>query len=517
MVKQSTGVPIAALRTDADADERVGNRVLVYRSVLDAIRRGVLAPGARLPSARAFAADWGVARGAVDDAFEQLQIEGLVERRVGDGTYVRADLPMVAAAPVVPLVRPPSAQARRVLERFAVFMGKPRRLELPHKVLAPQALFPRAPMTAGFPLEVWRRLVHRAHSEAYRHLLTYGPAAGLPQTREAIARHLSLARGTECQPSQVLILNSPMQAVELIARVLLEPGDKVWVEDPGHPSLPPLFQALHAEVVPVPFDAQGLDVRAGRAAAPTAAAVYLHPLTQFPLGIRTSSARRAELLQWADESGAWIVEGNMNDEIAHDARAPRSFQRLDRAERVLLMGTLEGIMYPSLRLAYLVVPPRLVEVFVAMRGLMGDHSSNAMQLALAWFIDEGHMSTHLRSLRRLSRRRRDTLLAAVQRELPRWARLGPTDSGTHACLHLPAAVPDVEVVERIRAQGVLSFALSSVSATAKGLNGLVLGYSSFDEASIDAAIAIIGEVLKAMAAGTKEAAAGPQRASRTGA
>jgi len=369
---------------------------------------------------------------------------------------------------------------------------------LPLTLLTPMALFPRAPMTEQFPLATWRRLMARALGEDYRDHLSYGPAAGLPALREAIARHLSLTRATMCTPQQVLVLNSPMQAIELIARVLLEPGDAVWLEDPGHASLVSLFQVLRAQVVGVPLDARGLDVAAGRAAAPDAAAAYLHPLTQFPLGVRTDSARRAELLQWADESGAWIIEGNFNDEIAHDGAAPVALQALDRSDRVLLMGTFEGIMFPSLRLAYLVVPERLVEVFVAMRGLLGDHTNASLQLAMAAFIDEGHMSKHLRVLRQLSSERRDAIVAAA-RHLPDWARLGPTSAGTHVCLHLPQMVSDMEVMRRIREHGVIALALSSCCWNPRPWNGLVLGYGAFAPAVIEQAMRVIGRVLREFA------------------
>ena len=437
MVKQASGVLIQPLVRPAS--ERVSRRLQVYQTVLDAIHRRVLAPGARLPSARQLATDWGVARGAVDEAFAQLQIEGYLERRVGDGTYVTRH-PQPALQPDTPrVVRPPSQSAQQVLNRFSVYLGKPRQLELPHVLLTPVPLFPRAPMIEQFPLAIWRRLMVRALGEPYRAHLSYGPAAGLPALREAIARHLSLTRATMCSAEQVLVLNSPMQAIELIGRVLLEPGDKVWLEDPGHASLVSLFQVMRAQVVGVPLDARGLDVAAGCAAAPDAAAVYLHPLTQFPLGVRTDSARRAELLQWADESGAWVIEGNFNDEIAHDGAAPVAFQSLDRSDRVLLMGTFEGIMFPSLRLAYLVVPERLVEVFVAMRGLLGDHSNTSLQIAMAAFIDEGHMSNHLRLLRHVSRQRRDALVAAARRHLPRVGAPGP-HRRRHPRLPAPAAV-----------------------------------------------------------------------------
>jgi GntR family transcriptional regulator/MocR family aminotransferase len=224
----------------------------------------------------------------------------------------------------------------------------------------------------------------------------------------------------------------------------------------------------------------------------------LHPLTQFPLGVRTDSARRAELLQWADESGAWIIEGNFNDEIAHDGAAPVSFQAMDRSDRVLLMGTLEGIMFPSLRLAYLVVPERLVEVFVAMRGLLGDHTNASLQIAMAAFIDEGHMSNHLRTLRQVSRERRDAFVAAAQRHLPDWAHVGPTAAGTHACVHLPPEVSDMEVMRRIREHGVMAIALSSTCWNPRPWNGLVLGYGAFTPGAIEQSMRTIGRVLREM-------------------
>jgi GntR family transcriptional regulator/MocR family aminotransferase len=493
VAKQAAGAIIQPL-IEAPG-RRMPQRLRVYRTVLDAIQRGHLRPGARLPSARQLAADWGVARGAVDDAFAQLQVEGYLERRVGDGTYVAQRPQPDRKEPEGAVVRPLSQSATAVLHRMAVYLGKPRQLELPHTLLAPTPLYPRAPMIGSFPLSVWRQLVHRSLGERFRDHLTYGPAAGLPGLREAIARHLSLTRATLCSPQQVIVLNSPSQAIELITRVLLEPGDEVWLEDPGHASLLSLFQALHVKVVGVSFDAHGLDVASGRARAPNAAAVYLHPLTQFPLGVRTDSARRAELLRWADESGAWIIEGNFNDEIAHDAEAPTAFQALDRADRVLLMGTLEGIMFPSLRLAYLVVPERLVDVFVAMRGLLGDHTNTSLQLAMAAFIDDGHMSKHLRTLRQLSRQRRDALVLAVRRHVPPWAWLGPTSAGTFACLHLPPAVRDMDVVRRIREHGVMAIALSSTCIVPDRWNALVLGYGAFEPKAIEAAVRVIGRAV----------------------
>ncbi len=510
MVKQASGVVMAA--PNAARNERVARRVRVYCALLDGIRAGSLRPGTRLPSSRQLATEWGFARGAVDEAFAQLQQEGLIERRVGDGSYVAdAAAGIVPPPAAVPVVRPLSRSAKQVLERFSVYLGKPKQSELPHVVLAEQALYPRTPMTAAFPLETWRRLITRAHSEAYRDHLTYGPAAGLPRLREAIARHLSLTRGMRVSAQQVMVVNSPVHGIELISRVLLEPGDTVWLEDPGHASMAALFQVLRAQVVGVPFDAEGLDVAAGRALAPQAAAVYFHPLTQYPLGVRTSTQRCAELLQWAEQSGAWIIEGNFNDELGHGGRVPATLQSMDVSDRVLMMGTLEGILYPALRVAYLVVPERLIDVFVAMRGLLGDHTNTALQLALTWFIDEGHLNTHLRNLREVVRARRDALRESAAKHLPPWARLGPLEAGTQACIHLPAELSDREVTRQLRLAGVIGVALSSSCIDPRHGNGLVIGYGAFEPAAIELAVAKIGEVLRRAAHAPRYQAAGENR------
>lgn len=504
VTKQVSSVFIQSLHGQAPADGQAApaQRVRVYRTVLEGVRSGTLRPGTRLPSARRLAADCAVSRGAVDEAFEQLQAEGLIERRVGDGSYVCNPLPpgtVQGAAPSVQPARPPSASARRVIDRFAPHLGQWSRLEVATELFSLPALHPRNVPTADFPLDTWRRLMNRAWGEPYRSHLNYGPSAGLPQLREAIQRHLALTRGVQCDARQVLILNSPMQAVELIARVLLEPGDKVWLEDPGHASLPVLFEVLRAQAVGVPFDRQGLDVARGRALALDARAVYLHPLGQHPTGVRTSVERGTELLRWAAEQGAWVIEGNYNTELVHDGVPPPALYSQDGGERVLLVGTFEGVMFPSLRLAYLVVPLHLADTFTAMRGLLGEHAHVATQLALTAFIDEGHMSAHLRELRRLCRQRRAALQRAVRQHLPGWVQLGPCAEGMHAALHFPAWAPDVEVFRRARKQGVGAVPLSSICWHARGLNGLALGYGGADEATIDASIRILGEVLREVA------------------
>ncbi|MFO1329502.1 MAG: PLP-dependent aminotransferase family protein [Rubrivivax sp.] len=496
-MKSAAGAPFQAFELDASGGG--AHAVQLYHAMLSAILDGRLAPGTRLPSSRQLAHELRLARGAVDDALARLQDEGLLLRRVGDGSYVASPLPRRAldgAPAAAPAPREPNAAARQVLHHMAPLMEQTRRFELSRQLFHPPVLHPRAWPMDDFPLAVWRRATTAALAEDLRDHLGYGPVAGIAALRQAIARHLALTRAVRCSPDQVIVISGPMQGVETVARVLLSPGDRVWIEDPGHPSLPLLLQLLHLRAVGVPLDAQGLEVAQGRVLAPDASLVYLHPLAQYPLGIRTSATRGAELLQWAEDSGAWILEGCFNDEITHVQPVPPALLARDRHGRVILMGTFEGVMFPSLRIAYLVVPERLVDVFKAARGLLGDHSHVATQLALARFIDEGHFARHLRRLRRLCGERRQALVDAVARHLGGLGRLGPTDAGLHATLHLPAHLVDHEVVQRLHRRGIGAESVSTRCWQVQGLNGLILSYGASAPAAIDAAVCTLGQVLR---------------------
>lgn len=496
MSKRAAGALLPTMADDAH--QLRGRRAQVYRTVLEQIRAGTLAPGARLPSARQLARDWQVARGVIDEAFAQLQAEGLLERRVGDGSYVRADLPLARLPVPATLAPEANLAARRRLEQLSPYLSLARAFELPRQQFHPPVLHPRAWPEAEFPLERWRRLMTAALQEEWRDHLGYGPTAGLPTLRSAIARHLALTRGLHCSGEQVIVVNGPLQGLETIARVLLKPGDAVWVEDPSHPSLPLLLEMLHCRVTGVPLDDEGFSAGRGLALAPGAKLAYLHPLAQFPLGTPTSRARGDALLAWAAEHEAWIVEGNFNDEIVHRPPAPAALMVRDRAERVILMGTFEGIVFPSLRIGYLVVPQRLADVFISARGPLGDHTPVAQQLALEAFIDGGHLNAHLRLLRERLGERREALRRAVRQWLPADVILGRTDTAWHACLHLPPHWPDTAVAQALHRQRIGVEALSSRCWQATGFNGLVIAYPAWPPAEIEAAIRGIALTLESM-------------------
>jgi len=474
----------------------------IAHAVRHAAASGAVAGGARLPSARQLARDWRVSRAAVEDAFAELQMEGLIERRVGDGTYLRRAPP----APVAP-PRPAAAEAQRILEH-SLLQGCPSsQLDAARRPLAVPPLHPRRTDLDNFPLDVWRRLLLQAHEEPQRALLAGAPGGGLPALREAIARHLAIHRGLVCTPQQVLVTNGPGESLQLLGRLLLAPGDTVWVEHPSHASLPLLLRSMGLQVHGVPLDAEGLDVAAGLRGAPRARLCYLHPLTQYPLGVRTGSARGAELLRWAARSGAWIVEGHMNDELVPPAEQPPPLATLDRHGRTILMGTFEGIVFPSLRVGYLVLPPALAGAFIATAQGYGEHAMAPVQWALAEFIDRGHMTALLQARRARGAAMRELVRRVLLAALPPRVRAGPLHGGLHLCLHLPAEVQDTAVAAALRAQRLYVETLSTMCWALPALNGIVLGYGGLDAAALEDGLRRVVHTLATALAGPYQPAA----------
>jgi|APTNR8051073442_1049403.scaffolds.fasta_scaffold19902_2 GntR family transcriptional regulator/MocR family aminotransferase len=502
----------------ADAD-RLPHWQQVYRAVRHAIDSGTLAAGARLPSARQLARDWQVSRGAVDEAFDQLQAEGRLQRRVGDGSYVGGPLPPPPQPSPAPKAARPAAARRQAPHRESAWVARP---------LPP--LHPRATAIDAFPLERWRRLMLQAHAEGQRDALVDAAPRGLPELRAAVARHVCRQRGLDCTADQVFVVDSPARGIALVARVLLEPGDAVWVEDPGHPSMPSLLESLGARVCGVPLDDQGFDLGSALALEPAARLAYLHPLAQYPLAQRTSPARACALLDWAVRCRGWVVEGSFNDELV---RAPEpALMARSRDDRVLLLGTFEGVMFPSLRVAYLIVPSSLVPAFDRVRAVQGHHTARGAQWALARFIDGGHLEAHLRELRARLSRQRVLLREALSWLLPPAVRVGPLDGAGHFCLHLPRALRDQDLAAQLARQGIVVEPLSGlawragspagrVGAGAPGrsaagaaaeaadrLNGLVVGHAGWDLQTLEAGLRLIGATL---AAALQAQATGPRR------
>ena len=490
------------LETTEWTASRLGVRDHVYAACLAAIRDGRLPAGCRLPSARQLAIDWRIARNTIDDALSRLQDDGLIVRRVGAGTFVAPDVHVVPSTGS--RYRKPAALGKRALR-----MASARAADVARPFVA--ASVPRpAPFNAGlaaldaFPLATWQRLAARCGRTRGTALLGYLPAAGYPPLQAAIADHLGGARGIRCSPEQVMIVNSAMQAHDLIARVLAERDDIGWIEDPGYPNLRAVLAMAGIRVVPVAVDADGLatDRAPTGGAAPTL--ICVTPSCQHPTGAIMSVARRLALLTVARRSQAWIVEDDHQAEFVWSMRAPAPLFALDGDARTLYVGTFSHTIFPSLRIAYVIVPDALIDVFHAVRRQLDDHTHGFMQAVLADFIAGGHFSAHVRKMRSLYGARRDALIGTFDRHAP-FVALGGHASGMHATLEWDARLPDATIAARAVRAGIRVLPLSRYATGPVRRNGLLLGYAALSERRIATAVARLAPALGSIDASRRPA------------
>jgi GntR family transcriptional regulator / MocR family aminotransferase len=460
------------LALDPEAPEPLHRQL--YLGIREAILAGRLPAGARVPSTRRLAEDLGVSRSTVLFAFDQLEAEGYLVGAVGSGSFVASSIPdhLLHHRPGEPVAAPRAGGPPRVAARNHEL----RRFLTVPTGLYPGAFTPGVPPVEEFPWSLWCRLAAGRHRALPRRRLYHGRAAGYPPLREAIAAHLAASRGVRCTADQVIVLASAQEALDLVCRVLLDPGDAVWLEDPSYVGSRAALVAAGARIVPVPVDDEGLIVERGVAAEPRARLALVAPSHQFPTGVTLSLERRLALLQWAGGAGAWIVEDDYDSEYRHAGRPLTALQGLDTAGRVLYIGTFNKTLFPAIRLAYLIAPASLMEWLLPMRRIGGQHAPTLDQMTLADFIVEGHYGRHLRRLRVVCRERRDALLAAAERELPGLLEITHADTGLHSVGWLPPGVDDARVSAAALEHGVLATAVSALHAGPCPRGGLILGY-----------------------------------------
>jgi GntR family transcriptional regulator/MocR family aminotransferase len=455
-----------------DPRQREPLQLQIYESVRKAILGGVLTPGARLPSSRELADDLGVSRLTAVLAFEHLAAEGYITSRVGAGTYVNRELPDTAAHAPLSAKRE-TAQHPQLSQRGASLSQTPR---VVRKIPGPPRAFRiGTPALDRFPVAVWNRLVSRHTRQLTAAQLDYGDAAGLPALREAVAAHVSRARGTSCTADQVIIVAGAQQGLDMIARLLLDPGDVAWVEEPCYPGAWAALNAAGARIESVPVDAQGLVVQEGN----IAQLVYTTPSHQFPLGVPMSLPRRLALLRWAREVGAWVIEDDYDSEFRYGSRPIPCLHGLDPDGRVIYVGSFSKTLFPGLRLAYVIVPPDLQVPMVKARLASDIHPQTFLQGVVADFIDEGHFERHVRRMNTEYRSRLHALEEAMRRYCHGALELRPVTAGLHAVADV--LIGDDSVVAREALErGIETMPLSAYyrTRTEASANGLVLGFGS---------------------------------------
>jgi GntR family transcriptional regulator/MocR family aminotransferase len=471
----------------------------LFRQLYDGLRRrildGTLTPGSRLPATRGLAGELGISRNTVLSAYEQLLAEGYLEGKVGSGTYVPRSLPdpPVQGRPTASSARPCPAPRPTLSQRGAA-LARASALAPPSAGCPPFQT--GIPALDAFPFGTWNRLVARHHRRPPRDLLCYGHPAGHALLRRAVAEHLGPARAVHCDPEQVLVVTGAQQAFDLIGRVLLDPGETAWVEDPGYPRLRAALHGAAVQPVPVPVDRDGLVVDAGLARDPRARLAYVTPSHQYPLGVTMSLARRLALLEWARAANAWVVEDDYDSEFRYAGRPLAALQGLDRDGRVIYLGTFSKTLFPALRLGYLVVPPHCVDAFVAARTVLDRQTATLIQAVVADFLAEGHFVRHIRRMRTLYRERQEVLLRAAQRELGGLLEICPCDTGLHVVGWLGEGRHDQEASRAAARAGVEAEPLSNFCVGRGQRDGLLLGYAGWDARQIRDAVRRLGSALR---------------------
>jgi GntR family transcriptional regulator/MocR family aminotransferase len=483
----------------------------LHRQIYEGVRAGILAgrfaANARLPSTRVLASELGVARNTVVLAFEQLAAEGYLGARRGGGTRVRAAVPdsliSVHAPRRAPRVvretlRPANESVRANLPaRFAQLVARNPEIGVRRDgAIVPFAL--GMPAIDAFPFELWARLTARRWRSGAV-FLGSAATAGDEALRTAIAAYVTSSRGARCTPEQVFIVSGAQQALDLSARVLLEPGDPVWMEDPGYAGARAALAGAGARVIDVPVDGEGMDVSTGEREAPDARLAYVTPSHQYPLGTVMSASRRLSLLNWARRVNGWVLEDDYDSEFRYAGRPIPSLQGLDAerggAARVLYIGTFSKTLAPALRLGYLIVPDELVDVFRVARAIAGGHAPTLEQGVLADFIGEGHYMRHVRRVRALCAERQQVLLEAARAEIDDAMQLAPDAAGLHVVGWLAPGAKDAEVAEAAVRAGVDATPLSAYSSAPPHRGALLLGYAAFDEKEIRAGVRKLARVL----------------------
>ncbi len=458
-----------------------------------AVLDGRLKPGARLPSTRALALEAGVSRQTVVLAYERLVAEGYAEGRAGAGMFVPEVLPEALLQVAQPAAGPaPDAPSGSLSARGRDLAALP----ITAARRGPGLLSPGLPAFDAFPAEAWGRIAARLwRDRPTADVLGYMDPAGHGSLRAAVAAHLGAARGIACTAEEVMIVAGSQQGIALAARLLLDAGDAAWVEDPAYVSGRSALAAHGARLVPVPVDVEGLDIAVGEALAPRARVALVTPSHQYPLGVTMSLRRRLALLDWAERTGAWILEDDYDGDFRYAGRPLQPLRALARpgAARVIYIGTFAKILAPGLRLGFVVVPRALVPAFTTARALTDRQSAGPEQAILAAFIADGHMAQHLRRMRVLYAARRAALLAALQggaSDLVAWDAAGP-----QAGLHLVArfhdqGIDDVAVYDAARRIGLQTPPLSG-SFLGPPVRGLVLGFAGTAEDRMAEGVALL--------------------------
>ncbi|BDR06834.1 PLP-dependent aminotransferase family protein [Comamonas thiooxydans] len=464
----------------------------IQRAIRHLILDGALDVGRRLPASRALAQSLGVSRDTVEAAYGQLHAEGFIERRTGSGSFVSEQVQRLPGRGLMqsPLARAP---ALRLSQRgAAMFAGGGLR-----DFLAPRAFAPGVPETRNFPLQTWERLQRQVLKEHGTQALLHSPPQGTKALRQAIAAYVNLERGARATPERVLVLTSSQQALTLCANVLLDAGDRIFIEDPVYHGARKAFDAAGLECVPVPLDADGMQVDLLQTM-PCAKAVFLTPSHQFPTGTTLALDRRLAAIAWAQQEQAWIIEDDYDSEFHYAGKPTACVQGLDQHERTIYVGTFTKSMFPGLRIGYMVLPASLVAPMTVARTLLDGHSAPIAQLTLARFIEGGHLGAHVRTMRAVYAERRDVLARLVCEHLEDFLEPRVPAGGMQMPCTLIRDISESAAVDCARRAGIDLLGLTQLHASSQRKAGFLMGFAAHTPHELEVAARKLAQVLQAL-------------------
>ncbi len=465
----------------------------LYEHIRQAILSGRLKSGERLPPSRKLARGLEISRTTVMQAYEHLEAEGYLSSHTGSGTFVSEELPDQMPKTAPPVVVAGQERSRPLLSRRAdALMAHSKMAYRVGENLKP--FRPGVPALWDFPFQSWFRLMGQQSRSLGFDTYGYGDPAGYLPLRRAISDYLRRSRGVHCEAEQVLIVNGIQQALALSFQLLLDQGGRAWVEDPGYNGAKEAMLATGIEPIPVPLDEEGLSVKNGLEKAPDVKMAYVTPSHQYPMGVVMSLARRLELLEWAARNEGWILEDDYDSEYRYNGKPLAALQGIDQSGRVVYLGTFSKVLFPGMRMGYMVVPEKLVDAFIRAKTFADRGNSILEQAALAAFLEDGGLERHLRRMRLLYKERQEALIHWSAKLLGEALRIYPSNTGLHAVGWLEGHRDDQKVAQALGRRGIIASPVSGYTLKHRQPPGLVLGYAPFREEMIREALEKMAEV-----------------------
>ncbi len=493
MPKQIDEIPLVGIKLIP------GLKTPLYKQLYEQLRSAILEKrfggGKKLPGTRSFAAVLGLSRNTVNLAYEQLMIEGYIQGEIGSGSFVTENLPEKVLIP-----EPQGVYRNNIHHKAPAYFNLNKEvINFSKQNTSLEEVKPfrnGVPALSDFPFDVWTKISNRVLKNLAPKYLGYGDTAGFKQLRINIAEYLKTYRAVNCSFEQILIVNGSQQGLDLIGRVLLKDKSNVWIEDPGYPGARISFLATDATIYPVPLTTEGIDLDYAIKNYPAPILVYTTPSHQYPLGYTMSISVRLRLLEWAKENNAWIIEDDYDSEFRYSGNPLQSLQGLDSSGNVIYLGTFSKVLFPGLRLGYLVLPSsNLMEQFIAAKSITDRQSSIMDQIIVSIFIEEGHFTKHLRRMRMLYKERQEYFISEVVKELNSAIKVKNDNAGMHLIGWLNKNYNEKKIAAELTRNKIFVNPLSGYSLKFKMPPALVLGYTAFGKKAIQSGIQKMASVL----------------------